>query len=87
MAGDVKKKNNNPFLPPSQKLSNTKADSPVCALLLSAVFAAAEYHYPFFLLLFLTVASHDGFFPDQVQVSLILETLHLSGSATPESVR
>lgn len=59
---------------------------PVCALLLLAVSAAAEYHYPAFLLPFLKAAFHDGFFPDQLPTSLALETLHPSESAVPGSI-
>ena len=59
---------------------------PVCALLLLVVSAAAEYHYPSFLLPFLKVAFHDGFSPDQLPTSLALETLHLSESAVPGSI-
>lgn len=59
---------------------------PVCALLLLAVSAAAEYHYPAFLLPFLKAAFHDGFSPDQLPTSLALETLHLFESAAPGSI-
>lgn len=59
---------------------------PVCALLLLVVSAAAEYHYPSFLLPFLKAAFHDGFSPDQLPTSLALETLHLSESAVPGSI-
>lgn len=59
---------------------------PVCALLLLVVSAAAEYHYPSFLLPFLKAAFHDGFSPDQLPTSLALETLHLSVSAVPGSI-
>lgn len=59
---------------------------PVCALLLLAVSAAAEYHYPAFLQPFLKAAFRDGFFPDQLPTSLALETLHLSESAVPGSI-
>lgn len=59
---------------------------PVCVLLLLVVSAAAEYHYPSFLLPFLKAAFHDGFSPDQLPTSLALETLHLSESAVPGSI-
>ena len=60
---------------------------PVCALLLLVVSAAAEYHYLSFLLPFLKAAFRDGFSPDQLPTSLALETLHLSESAVPGSVK
>lgn len=81
---------NHPYFPLNQQLSKANTspiDLPVYVLLLSVVFVAAEYHCPSFRLLFLIAAFHDEFSPDQVPVSLIPETLHLSESATPESVR
>lgn len=59
---------------------------PVCALLLLAASATAEYHYPSFLPPFLKAAFHDGFSPDQLPASLALEILHLSESAVLGSI-